>query len=49
MPLDIAPLLANAGLTPETVSSEKLIKIMTEMHTFQDIISKFKQAIFFFK
>ena len=44
MPLDIAPLLANAGLTPETVSSEKLIKIMTEMHTFQDIISKFKQA-----
>ena len=44
MPLDIAPLLANAGLTPENVSSEKLIKIMTEMRNFQEIISKFKQA-----
>jgi len=44
MPLDIAPLLANAGLTPETSSSEKLIKIMTEMRNFQEIISKFKQA-----
>jgi nuclear receptor subfamily 2 group E protein 1 len=44
MPLDIAPLLANAGLTPDTITSDKLIKIMTEMRNFQDIISKFKQA-----
>ena len=41
MPLDIAPLLANAGLTPDTITSDKLIKIMTEMRNFQDIISKF--------
>jgi nuclear receptor subfamily 2 group E protein 1 len=45
MPLsDMAPLLANAGLTPENTSSEKLIKIMTEMRHLQDIIGKFKQA-----
>ena len=44
MPLDIAPLLANAGLTPETVPSDKLIKIMTELRNFQEIIAKFKQA-----
>ena len=29
MPLDIAPLLANAGLTPDTITSDKLFKIMT--------------------
>jgi hypothetical protein len=44
MSLDIAPLLANAGLTPDTTSSDKLIKIMTELKHLQDIISKFKQA-----
>ena len=44
MQFDVGPLLANAGLTPETVSSEKLIKIMTEVRNFQEIISKFKQA-----
>jgi nuclear receptor subfamily 2 group E protein 1 len=44
MPLDLAPLLAHAGLTPETCSSDKLIKLMSEMRNFQDIISKFKQS-----
>lgn len=44
MPLDIAPLMAHAGLTPETTPSDKLIKIMGEMRNLQDIISKFKQA-----
>jgi nuclear receptor subfamily 2 group E protein 1 len=44
MPLDVAPLLANAGITSETASPEKLIKIMTEMRNFQEIINKFKQA-----
>jgi len=44
MPLEIAPLLANAGLTPETTSSEKLFKIMSELRNFQEIIAKFKQA-----
>lgn len=44
MPLDVTSLLANTGLTPENVSSEKLIKIMSEMRNFQEIINKFKQA-----
>ena len=44
MQFDVAPLLANAGLTPETISSDKLIKIMTEVRNFQEIISKFKQS-----
>lgn len=44
MPLDVAPLLAHAGLTAETTSSDKLIKIMNEMRSFQDVIAKFKQA-----
>ena len=44
MPIDIAPLMANAGLTPDTTAPEKLIKLMTEMHNFQDIMTKFKQA-----
>jgi nuclear receptor subfamily 2 group E protein 1 len=44
MPLDIAPLMANAGLTPDLCESEKLIKIMNELGHFQDIISKFKLA-----
>lgn len=42
--VDLAPLLANAGLTPETTPSDKLIKIMAEMRHLQEIISKFKQA-----
>jgi nuclear receptor subfamily 2 group E member 1 len=44
MPLDIPPLLANAGLMPDSVPSDKLLKIMTEMRNFQEIIAKFKQA-----
>ena len=44
MPIDIAPLMANAGLTADTTTPDKLIKLMTEMHNFQEIMSKFKQA-----
>lgn len=45
MPLtDLAALLANAGLTPETTSNDKLFKIMAEMRNLQDIIAKFKQT-----
>lgn len=45
MPLDdIDSLLANAGITPETTDPEKLVKIMIEMQTLQEIIAKFKQS-----
>jgi hypothetical protein len=44
MQLDLGPLLANAGLNSETCSQEKLVRIMTEMRNFQEIISKFKHA-----
>merc|ERR1712241_1078084 len=44
MPLDIAPLLAHAGLNSETTSTEKLLKIMSEMRNFQEVLNKFKQT-----
>ncbi|CAF0906077.1 unnamed protein product [Brachionus calyciflorus] len=44
MSIDIGPLLANAGLTPDQCDSDKLFKLMTEMRNLQDIIMKFKQA-----
>jgi nuclear receptor subfamily 2 group E protein 1 len=44
MPLDIAPLMANAGLTPDSVEPERLIRVMNELSHFQDIIAKFKLA-----
>ena len=44
MPLDIASLLSHAGLNSENTSSEKLIKIMSEMRNFQEILNKLKQA-----
>ena len=45
MPLDdMASLLANAGITPETTDADKLIKIMTEMKQLHEIIGTFKHA-----
>ncbi|XP_077486247.1 nuclear receptor subfamily 2 group E member tailless [Amblyomma americanum] len=42
LPLEVAPLLAAAGLGSEPSSSERVVSLMAEIRNFQDIISKFK-------
>ncbi|NP_001158362.1 tailless [Saccoglossus kowalevskii] len=43
MCMEIGPLLAAAGLSTEHTNPEKIVAIMSEMRTFQEIIAKFKQ------
>ncbi|RNA03598.1 Nuclear receptor subfamily 2 group E member, partial [Brachionus plicatilis] len=44
LPIDMGPLMSNAGLTPDQCGPDNLFKIMTEIKNLQDIILKFKQS-----
>ncbi|CAH1799805.1 unnamed protein product [Owenia fusiformis] len=42
MPIEAGPLLAAAGITADQGQPEKVVSIMTEIRTLQEIITKFK-------
>lgn len=43
LPLEVAPLLAAAGLSTEPSTSERVVSLVSEIRNFQDIIGKFKE------
>lgn len=43
LPLEVAPLLAAAGLTSEPSTSERVVSLLAEIRNFQEIITKFKE------